>query len=475
MEKSKLLSLFSTLENTEIKEFGKYLEGTTYRKSGGLFALFNYLKKWHPEFPSKKIDKEVVSKAIFKGSKTFNRRLFDLMSNLGKLLEDFLIKKRLEQQELERDFLLLEVLKERKQDKLFFQKINQLEKKWEKEEEAGIEHLHDKYRLMQMCFLHPNYSVLHEMPLNPLHLIEKMDEYYFAVKLYWTLCHYTTNNYVVDSKKTTERKEHLLEEVLTLSATPTFQKNTRIKLLSGLLQSFVEKDYTNYQEFKNDFIQNLDVYSEYEKHDLINFLGDACYENYKNGDTNALQELFEINRIAVEKKLILEDGYVATGHFRNIVNIGLAVKELDWTEKFIYEFGPFLQEEQKEDTLIFSEAFLYFHKENYDEALKKLAKIKLQNVVYGIQARCLQLKCYYAIEDYDLFYNLTKSFSIFLNRNKSLSSGIKTELLNFIHYTKRLFEYQLQPKGNLDHLLKEIQENTSIVHKTWLREKSRKR
>jgi len=472
MKKSKLINLFSTLDNTEIKEFGKYLEGTTYRKSGGLFTLFNYLKKWHPKFPSKKMDKEVVSKAIFKGSKTFNRRLFDLMSNLGKILEDFLIKKRLEQQELERDFLLLEVLKERKQDKLFFQKINQLEKKWAKQEEAGIEHLHNKYRLMQMCFLHPNYSVIHEMPLNPLHLIEKMDAYYFSAKLYWTLCHYTTNNYVVDSKSADEQKEHLLEEVLTLSTTPQFQKNTRIKLLSGLLKSFINKDYTNYQEFKNDFFQNLDVYSEYEKHDLINFLGDACYENHKSGDTNALQELFEINRIAVEKKLILEDGYVATGHFRNIVNIGLAVKELNWTEKFIQEFGHSLQVEQKQDTLIFSEASLYFHKEKYDDALKKLAQIKLQNVVYGIQARCLQLQCYYTIDDYDLFYNLTKSFSIFLNRNKSIATITKTALLNFISYSKRLFEYHLESKENVEDLLIEIQENANTVYKAWLLEKS---
>jgi len=471
MKKGKLISLFSTLDNTEIKEFGKYLEGTVHRKSGSVVALFNYLKKWHPEFPEKKVDKEIVSKVIFKGSKTFNRRLFDLMSNLSKALEYFLIKKRLEQQDLEREFLLLEILKERKQDKLFFEKINQLEKRWEEKEEAGIEHLHNKYRLMKMCFLHPNYSVLYEMPLNPLHLIEKMDEYYFAAKLYWTLCHYTTNNYVVDRNKSTEQKEYLLKEILKLSATPHFQNNIKIKLLGGILQSLIDKDYTNYQKLKNGFFDNLDSYNEYEKHDLLVILTVICYDDYRNGNANAMRESFELNRKAAEKRLILEDGYVATIHFRNIVNIGLSVKELDWTEKFIQEFGPFLQEEQKQDTLLFSEAYLYFHKEKYDDALKKLAQIKLQNVVYGIQARCLQLQCYYTTEDYDLFYNLIKSFSTFLNRNQSIAIGTKKALLNFISYSKRLFDYHVQSKENLEGLLKEIETNVNVVHKTWLLEK----
>lgn len=471
MKKSKLISLFSTLDNTEIKEFGKYLEGTVHRKSGSVFALFNYLKKWHPEFPEKKIDKEVVSKVVFKDSKKFNRRLFDLMSNLAKALEYFLIKKRLEQQDTEREFLLLEILKERKQDKLFFEKINQLEKSWADKEEEGIEHLHNKYRLMKMCFLHPNYSVLYEMPLNPLHLIEKMDEYYFTAKLYWTLCHYNTNNYVVDRNKSTEQKDYLLEEILKLSTTPHFQKNIQIKLLGGILQALIDKDYKNYQELKNGFIDNLDLFNEYEKHDLLIFLTSICYDDYRSGNVNAMRESFELNRKAAEKKLILEDGYVATIHFRNIVNIGLSVKELDWTENFIQEFGSFLQEDQKQDTLLFSEAYLYFHKEKYDDALKKLAQIKLQNVVYGIQARCLQLQCYYTTEDLDLFYNLTKSFSTFLNRNKSVAIGTKDALLNFISYSKRLFDYHLKSKENLEQLSMEIEENANVVHKTWLLEK----
>lgn len=62
MEKRKLITVLKTLSDSEFKEFGKYLEGTSYRKEGYVFALYKYLKKYHPEYPSAKVDKDYVQK-----------------------------------------------------------------------------------------------------------------------------------------------------------------------------------------------------------------------------------------------------------------------------------------------------------------------------------------------------------------------------------------------------------------------------
>ncbi len=159
MDKSKLIEVLKTLPKTEFKEFGKYLEGSSYRKTSGVFLLFNYLKKYHPTYPANKIEKEVVYKKLFKESGNINKRMLDLMSTLYQVLEDFLLKKELYDSPVDRQFLVLQMFKKRKLDKFFFQKINQVKKEWEKETPAGIEQLHKEYILAKTCFMHPNYSL----------------------------------------------------------------------------------------------------------------------------------------------------------------------------------------------------------------------------------------------------------------------------------------------------------------------------
>ncbi len=479
MEKSKLILLFKTLSTSEVKEFGKFLEGASYRKSGGVFLLYSYLKKWHPSFPSKKMEKETVSKAVFKNNKAFNRRLFDVMSNLYKALEDFLIKKRLEEKEIERDFLLLEVLKERKLDKLFFLKINHIEKSWEKKEVAGIDHLHHQYRLMQMSFSHPNYSVINEMPIGPHTLIEKIDQYYIATKLYWTLCWYNTNNYFGNGNGNTEhqKEQYLIPEILELCQSEDFQKLPQIRLLSQLLKVFKGQDQQDYQQCQDEFFNHLGIYNSYEKHDIVTILSYWCYKNHKQGKTNALQELFELNQFAAQEKLILEDGYISDIIFRNIIHIACAVNEVDWAESFMQEYGCLLQEETRTDVLVLCEALIVFNRHQYGLALEKLAPAQFKDVAYGVQARCIQLQCYYELEDYqELFYNLCKSFMTFLNRRKDLADYTKETLKNFIIYTKKLHEltYGINEKENAEQLYQGIIHKDNIAYKAWLLKKIEK-
>lgn len=474
MKNSKLIQYLKTLSVSEMKEFGYFVSSSSKREAKMLMVFFNYLKKLHPEFPEKKINKVQILAKLFPKDSGDIKKVQNLIHKLNMLFEEFLISEELKEHEVKRSFLLLEALKKRKLDKFFFKEIEDLEGKWRKKKPIGIEQLYNEYCLKEMCFSHPNYSVVKKMPIGTEDLIHQLDKHYFAIKLYWTLCHYNTQKYVNKPVEKNNQSEHLVQEILKLSTQNDFQEVPQIRLLSQLLGAFIEKDFDNYDKLKSDYLAYFDLYNYKENNDIWNFLINICYENYKEGKLNALQELFELNRFAVEKEIVLEDGYFANEQFWAIVHIGCGVKELEWTEDFINKYGQFLEEKQQKDTLIISNALLAFHKNDFGEALKIIATVRFQNFLYGLYAKSIQLQCYYELDGYeDAFDNSVRSFYIFLNRKDVITDTTKSSFTDFISICKQLkkLKYKYNISKEISKIIEQIDENLNIAYKSWLYKK----
>lgn len=468
MEGSKLLELIKTLNKEEIKALGNFLEAYN-RTNSSIFLLYTYLKKLHPLYPEKKIQKEVVFKKIMPKGKEFNiKRIRDIMSTLSRQIEDFLLKEELDKNEIEREFLMLNILKKRKQDKLFFQKIRLLQKKWEQKPLQGIEQYHHQYKLLHQYYYHPNASLYSEKEVSLNDLMEKMDQYYFASKLCGTVSLEHMKNLSIAPKDA--RPVFLMTEIMETSTIPLFQENPHIDIFRRFFRSYTEQDYSDYTALKDRYFKQINIFSESEQHDLFLLLQSYCYENYRQGKPEFLKEVFELNKFAVEQNIVIEEGYIATDVFRNIVQISCAVKEFEWTAHFINDYGKCLKEDNQEDTIYLCEAVLQFHQENFEATLSKLQVVKIQDVLYGIQVRCLQLQCYYELDDTyeEAFYNLTNAFSVFLSRTKNLPPTVKKASLNFIQISKKLQNQKYSPDKNVAALVEELQSMDYIANKQWL-------
>jgi len=468
MTESKLITLLRTLDEEEMRKFGKFLEGTAQRKSPDRIAFFNYLKKYHPEFPVKKTEREYVAQKLFAKDANRIKKIENLMHTIGSVLEDFLLYEELKAQQTQRDFLLLEIYKKRKLDKFFFKKIEQIEKSWEKEKPAGIEQLHNEYLIKKMCFTHPNYSIISDASITQDDLIYRIDKHYFAVKLYWTLCAIVSKSFVATSDKETLRKQHFIQKILDTSLQTEFQNTPQIKLLSEMCRAFMNNDFQNYSQMKSLFMSHLDIYDQYEKYDiLLLFLTTICYENHRQGKEESMRELFEINKYATENGFIFENGSIPHVNFRNIVYIACAAEELDWAEHFVDNYGRFLGEEDADNIVILCKALVSFSRGDYDVVLDKLARAKFQDVFYNAQVRSVLLQCYYELDD-ELFFGSVDAFRNFLGRNKALASNTKKAFSNFIHFTKKLKKAEHEFRPDVKHLLDEIANTNNVVNKTWL-------
>jgi len=466
MTNSKLLQFLKTIDSTEHKALSDFLKVAKGAKDVNI--LFDYLKKYHPVYPENKVLKSFVANKIFPKDKNNEKKLLNTMVKFVQLLDEFFIKQELERTKIDRDFLYLKALRRRKLDSYFFRKADQMKEQWDKEPPAGLEHLHQEYRLTKMHYLHPAYKINRESQEAFEPLINKLDNYYFSVKLLWSLV--LINNKIFFKTKTKNVKsKRLLDEIIRLINSKDFRAIPQIYLLSLLLKAFLSANFGDLQTLKNMIVDQLHLYDESER-SLIFTLLDTGY--FKSGKAETISKLFELNCLRIDQNCLLEEGYITYNRFSNVVNVGLVAKQIEWTENFIKEYIQFLPEEIRADALKISNAMLNFSKGAYKDALYLLVDIKYKNVLFSLYGRSIQLQCYYELNDYELFFGLTDSFSLYVKRADLFTEDTSNQFLNFIDFSKRLFRVK-KGLNSIQHktLNEDLNNCINVAYKNWLAEK----
>ena len=86
-------------------------------------------------------------------------------------------------------------------------------------------------------------------------------------------------------------------------------------------------------------------------------------------------------------------------------------------------------------------------------------------------AKTMQITAYYELKEFDALESLLNAYKMFITREKSLSKERKKAYFNLIKYTKKLLYILPDEKAKIAKMRKEIEENNTVVTKTWLLEK----
>ncbi len=222
-------------------------------------------------------------------------------------------------------------------------------------------------------------------------------------------------------------------------------------------------------------LESLDFQSEHlTKTDLR-----KCYfiaQNYcalkiNQGKREYYREVFEIFRKIIQKGILLEDGNLSEGIFKNIVTAGLGVGEFEWTEKFIEDYSHCLPPGIRENARSFNLAYLFFHQKRYPEVLNLLQNVEYNDVVYVLGSKIILIQTYYELNEILALESLIDSFRIYLRRNKVLSKNLKREYINYLGFVKNLTVLSGFEKKELAKFREKIMATTSPTYKKWLLEK----
>ena len=149
-----MIKLFRGLSRNELLEFGRYIKTPFLNRDENLVKLYEYIKKYSPEYESDKLDKTHFLKKVSKNQQVRERQIHDWMSDLTRKLEDYLIYTELQNRPLSRDFVLLDAMKDRKMDELFFRSIKNIRNKLDSSPERDMFYYFNQWRLRHEAYFH---------------------------------------------------------------------------------------------------------------------------------------------------------------------------------------------------------------------------------------------------------------------------------------------------------------------------------
>jgi len=466
MHKSKLIKLFRGLAKTELLEFGRYLKTPFFNRDANLVKLYDYIKKHYPEFESEKLGKSFFLKKMTGNDSTKDRRIHDWMSDLTKKLEDYLIIVEMRNKPLTRDFVLLDVMKDRQIDELFFRNIKSMRNRLNTAIERDMFYYFYKWRLKHEAYFHGNKSQKYKSERDIEGTMLDMDKFFCAVKL-----RYSSEMMNKEFMASHNHSIALLPEVLKEIQKPTYRENQLFKIYQLIIEIFYDEKNETYDKLERLIFDNLHLSQRDEKLTLLTFLMNHAARRVNQGHSQYRKKLFDAYVYRINNDLILEDGHISAARYLNIVYLATTLHQADWLGSFIQKNAKYLNNNIRENTSLLAEAYLHFAQKEYKKSLRILAQTGGSDLFY-IYVRTLTIQCHYEInQDAEIVLLDCNNFNKYLNRNENLHESAKKSSKNFIKFVRLLIETPYKKELTKEKLTQKLDSIKEVNAGPWLMEK----
>ena len=472
MRPTKLTEVLSQLTQTELKKFRKFINSPYFHQHKDTITFFEALAKYHPDYHHDKVTSEIIYEAVFPGQAYDDGKVRTLRKYLHKLLNTFLsLESFLESPhevekhqintyldkgltkyvpkgfDTQRDILTKQLLLGPSkylelfvlEDKILQFRVEH-EDRWENtavlKPMEHLDHFFILEKLMYACSLHTYGSIFKNVPTD-LFLIQDITEYCEQ--------HFDSLPSII--------------QAYTLS----------LKLVSGRAE---EEDLEILQGIVKEGNEHFEI------KDLINFyviIVNYCSFTYRRGRTEALSKMFEVYKDMITYGILAQTQKGLLYHFKNLVTLGLKLKEYQWTETFIEDWIKAIPEENQTDIYHFSRANLFTHTGEYTKALKELQEATFIDPFYRIGYYTLLFKIHFEQNEEEAFLALVNTYRTYLRRRSGLTEERKQPYKEFIRLGKEVFQAKRDhasgANGSLRDIRTEVQESKSLVEKEWLLEK----
>lgn len=472
MFSTRLIRLLKTFSPDEFKLFRDFVNSPFYNKNKNVISLFEYLKKYYPDFNNLNIEEKIVFKKLFPKHKYDYFKLKNIISDLLVLGKSFLSVTHYMKDDNYYDRALLEEFRDRNLDSMFVQLhktcIKKLQDTIVKDEFYFFKSL--EYTEELKSYYSP------KEPNSHFYLFQEQLDYLIKyslirlLRLYNTMLHENKqNNCEFDFK--------MFEEVFTFLKKNNNEDTPVILLYYYIILMEKEADEKYFFELKKLKEKYFDEFSSYDKYMYFMYMAGFCADMFnKHCRTDFMKEHFLLSKENFDVGTI-ELGKILYMDFLNHVKIAVRVNEFEWADNYINAFKDKLSEE-KENTLNFCYGYINYKKGNLDSALDFFSKANLPNYLIKLQVKMLLLQIYFEKDFFDQAIQMIDTFRHYLNREKSIKDDFKESFYEFLKLTNDLIRLKTSINNNDDEFsLKKIKseiesmKNNQFGIKLWLREK----
>jgi hypothetical protein len=482
MKDTRLVEIIRTFNEEEIKLFRKFLDSPFNKSGRNTGTLLNYLIQFRPEYDSPRLEYESIYKKIFPGEKYDEKKLTNHITDLTRSAKDFLIHKRLDEDEIDALIFLCSEYHERKLLKNNFNLLKTIENKLVSEF-SSTNNYFSKFR--QLNFMKSAvYTENNEFEKSIGSEIE-----YFSASATQFIIDYTkflsSKNPAMNThglKMETNFTESIIkcfdiDKLISLNEKEEFLNTSLISLHYYRLKTIEEPDKLNHYELlKEYFYKNIERINREEKYFLFAHLQNYCVLKVHEGQEAFKKEGFEIYKSMLENNAYSnsESEYMEVMIYRNIVYYATMFFEMEWLKKFIEKYTDSLHPEYREDLRNFSYANFYFYKKDFEKALGYISKrFNHEIFLFKTDVKNLMAKIYFELNHTEQAFSLVDSYKHFLSLNKELPESFKIIYNKFLKYYFELLKIKSgQSKETPSFIKSKIEKENKLVFKKWLLEKS---
>lgn len=230
------------------------------------------------------------------------------------------------------------------------------------------------------------------------------------------------------------------------------------RLILGLL--IHPDDDERYQHFRRalDRLAGFDP----DRKTLYQYAQNYCIQRANRGATFYLSELFLLYQEMLHAGFLYNLGFLSASDIKNIVSLGLRLKEYDWVEQFLSEQQASFPPSQAHQIQQYNLAYLALEKGQPGKAMKLLATIDFDDIYYSLGARVILAKCYYHLRDLDGLESSIHAFGTWLRRNKQISGYQRKVHLNLLTIMKKIAVLRATRSLYTD---QEFEQKTDLIRK----------
>ncbi len=459
--------MLKTFSKKELRQCSQFIATPLYNRNEQVIQLYEILVSFHPSFDTPSLERQQLYLLLFPNSVYEEQRLRYLMSDLTKILEEFIAYQEYQQ---EKRFFLARAYAKRKLSKYFQQTYKQIQTKWRKQNIRGRDFYLQNYVLEDLK-LEAGFHAPLEYLKHTQEIIQELDNLYLVHKLHF-VCEVINYTYVYSTNQEEQNYRFLLDAIEKELPESLHMEEPAIRIYYQIF-----KNLTEFEE-EAHFHKLLELLLQYESHfklaelnSMYTFASNYCVRQMNRGNEPYFRHLFNLYKLLLDKQIMLHSGELAESDYKNITTLSLKLNELEYAAHFIETYQSYLQTPNRENAYTFNLAHLRFYQDKYTDTLSLINQVEFTNPYYHADSKLLIIMCYYELDELVPLHNTFDTFGAFLRRNKLASVVHRNLYMGYLKHIRQLTRIRLGNERYIKTLQQEIVGKPDSMYMKWIRKK----
>lgn len=324
--------------------------------------------------------------------------------------------------------------------------------------------------ILDITELNYQFEITQDFRKGDLNLQEVAD----SLDTYWTIKKLETYSAMLSRKNmfNVEFDNLLINELIEQLPNTKFIQVPIIQVLYTNIQLNLNPTEQNYNLLFNSLLANKKLLNKDDLRGHYSTLENNIPKIFKQ--ESVFEKVFELYKIQIEQDLIIQNGYISSTLYSNIITIGIRLNNYTWTKNFIEDYQKHLPENFAKDYYNYNKARLLFAQGKYDKTLEWLTDLDYKNAEIKLGAKRLLAKSYFELKEYNSLEHVLKALKIFIYRNTELSKNNLDMNDQFMKVFSKLLKIAQDPnKKGLQKLNTELQNTAQLIDKAWFLQKTK--